>query len=497
MADFLPCSFSHEAKRRKTKKDAPTIDPASIASNSPYYDLTAYPARVVLATTSPVPYTYWIFSSAEAAAIHVANSVPSQRQWFFFVEPARPVFAYLDFDRPPSKEMSRDKFFRVAQLGVAYFCLFVDAFYSFCVVDAGVYSGEWWFYSACTDRKLSIHAHSRMAFVSVDALSAVMEKFRAWLAWLNGQGDACVAPLFFTTRGVHAKCTIDYTVYTKRPFRLPLNRKDKEQQNYLLPLQNSASSQVEEILRGFIHPYKDCMPECALPHPNELLRVRSLRPVNIAPSLDALSSCICTFIRQTYATPTWREFGQLMDDPDAVCNALCGNNADRRVYNEVMSIVGYIVERAFLVDIPRMSDFSQRSFVLDVAWEVLHGAGVSRRARLSTYAQHGGIEWESDDSDCPLDDFMLQQAFVSLELRKHAFFHDRPPSLAAFVARKTQHRVCVPPDRADEFRLASPSFLPIPLGQIPLACMHLCLVSPFSVVGPQLPFPSNHSSNIL
>jgi len=480
--DFSPCSFSLE---RATARRSKPVDAATVAASSPYYDLTAYPERVVLASVVPAIYTYWIFPSAAEASEFVANSMMHERLWFFCIEKKRPVFAYMDFDRP-SAGQSVGSFVGATRRAVALFCCYVTATYGFSAVrDDDTYDGSWWFYESCTADKLSIHAHSRMAFVDVDALSQVAKGFQRWLVVLHEADDRRTHGLFFVTKRGAQKCIVDFAVYTKRPFRLPLNRKGVDARNYLRPLERSSLSQVDHILRGFIHPFDGCRPRLMLPSPSELMRVRSLQPDPMAVhSIADASRELSLYVRKAYQLPaTAWDFGQSLDVVDDVDAAL----GDKAMTPEILSVASLMVEMALFGDMSAFSDFAQRGQLLEVAWDTLKAYGLSRSERLCTHARNAGIALAAGDRECPLDEFGMQVAYVALELCNYS---EQVPLRDFLRGERTQSSVAFPSAQAmAAFRLNIPRYLCVPLARTPLASMPLFEMQPFLLVGPRRSAP--------
>lgn len=461
---FAPCSFSLEsAKKRKGGQPTPQWQ---IAQYSPYYDLGTYPERVMLCNTVPRQYTYWLLPGAEDAAVHVANSLASERQWLFCIESGRPVYAYMDLDRPRDT-IGMERFLELARLATTLFVHFIDAFYSFSPLSRpdAFQDDTWYLYQACTPEKLSVHAHSRILFASVDALNAVCIHFRAWLEWRRSSGDASVQEMFYTRRR-SLECIIDFRVYTKRPFRLPLNRKDVSVQNYLVPV-HSPSDQVDEILRGFVHPWESDLP-VPLPHPDELTRIRNLLPPpSVVRDVNALSRAICEFIIAVYKVPNARLFCQSLDDPERVTAELAALDEARCL--QLLGIVCHIVERAALLDMPTFLAFEQRGQVLQVAWEVLQTWVGTGAEQMTAMAQEYGVEWKQADDPRFSCDYVVQRAFVALE-----------------ISMRPEHATA---NLLDSFRSAVPDFLRVPLAHVPLAFMRLCERSPFFPGAETLPIP--------
>ena len=463
---FAPCSFSLEsAKHRKGTHPPPLWQ---VAQHSSYYDLGVYPDRVMLCNTVPHQYTYWLLPNAEDAAVHVASSLAAERQWLFCIENGRPVYAYMDLDRPCDATVSVARFIELAQLATTLFVRFIDALYGFSPLarpDA-FQDDEWHYYQACTDAKLSVHAHSRILFASIDVLGAVVAHFRTWLEWRRTSGDQSVQELFYTRRRA-LECIVDFRVYTKRPFRLPLNRKDVAVQNYLRPVHPPLASQVDEILRGFIHPWTPNLPT-PLPHPDELTRIRNLLPSPaVVRNVSALSRAICEFIIAVYKVPLARHFCQSLDDPEGVGASLATLTDAQCV--QLLGIVCHIVERAVLLEMPTFLEFEQRGQVLQVAWEVMSGFGATGVAQMATMAQEYGVAWTAADDPRFACDYAVQRAFVALEI--------------------STRREGATADLIESFCSAMSGFLRVPLAHVPLAFMRLCQQSPFLWGGVTLPAP--------
>ena len=473
---FAPCSFPRlEPRARANDRER------EIASQSPYYDRVAYPERVLLCTNALTQYTYWLFPTAEDAAIHVANSIVDSRQWFFCIEQQRTAFFYMDFDRDPG--MGVAEFLLLVRRGAALFCCFVDALYGFTPASRPIEMAQWWFYQACTATKLSAHAHSRIAFANVEVMREVMARFRAWMDWRCEQGDTDMERFYFAKRSkgkpTKRTCMIDFAVYTKRPFRLPLNRKNTNTYNYLQPVEPDASvGQVEEILRGFIHPHENEDALNPLPHPDELVRIRSAWPSPATVNhLDALSCAISALVLTAYQLPQGRPFCQAVDNPWRMRAALAALTPPQRTM--LLSTIGHIVERVALLDTVDFLDFHMRGSILQVAWEHCEpapGDGLVACARESNIVV-------SPIAACPLHDILLQRAYVALELRRRVLFQHEQP-LGDFLEARAEWSLEA--TGMEEFRLAAPTFLCIPFAHIPLACFELARASPFSRVGPAL-----------
>lgn len=240
------------------------------ASSSPFYHLADYPRRVMLVLHRGRGFSYWLFPDADSAAWQVANSARADRQWYFQIEADRPVFPFMDFDRKPSRHYTAVRFEAACRLITVLFGGFVNAYFA-----RRVWIGtadDWRFYCATTDKKFSMHAHAQcVLFANASELQAVIASF---LRWLQHCRDWAPTGQIATELFHDGKCILDGAVYTKRPFRLPYNRKTSNEQNFLLPLQPGAT-QDDDIRWGFIHPIETPAGMSALPTQADLRRVRS------------------------------------------------------------------------------------------------------------------------------------------------------------------------------------------------------------------------------
>ena len=223
-------------------------------------DFTKNPARTILSCTLPNPFYYWLFESPQDALDTVINS--RNRNFFYQIEPNRPVRCYMDIERPCSLEEqeqeqedgsdtgARLQFVATCRRLIAYFCCFVDAAYL--IKSSLYYDGQWYLYSASTSQKMSLHAHCNLVFRNVDELNIVQNNFIRLLRHMR-RHDPSLSEFFH-----EGKCILDGAVLTARPFRLAFNAKRGGDLNHLMPVDDDeahlALNNREHLAQCFIHP---------------------------------------------------------------------------------------------------------------------------------------------------------------------------------------------------------------------------------------------------
>ena len=246
---LVPHNVRRQRRRARQAADAPPVSDDCVASLSSAWHVVG---REVLAiATAKGQFNYMLPPSAADAAFLVAAAGATDRHMFYVIEAARPVYAYLDFDCCEVACYTADTWAAAVLRCTALFGHFVDALF----LGGAPSPHEWRFYDASTAVKWSAHAHSRTLFASVAELAGVVARFMTWLRLRRAARDPAVKPLFFRRRTGRA-CIMDGAVYTERPFRLPLNRKKHDADNWLRPAYGTAplASQLDEVAVGFIHP---------------------------------------------------------------------------------------------------------------------------------------------------------------------------------------------------------------------------------------------------
>jgi hypothetical protein len=245
---LVPANARRQRRRARGTAENPPVSDACVAALSAAWHVVG---REVLAIAMPGGhFNYLLPPSAADAAFLVAAAGATDRHLFYVIEAARPVYAYLDFDCAEVARYTPDTWAAAVRQCAALFGFFVDALFL-----GGAPAHEWRFYDASTSTKWSAHAHSRTLFASVSELAGVVARFMTWLRLRRAARDPAVKPLFFRRRSGRA-CIMDGAVYTERPFRLPLNRKQHDAHNWLRPAYGTAplATHNDEVAVGFIHP---------------------------------------------------------------------------------------------------------------------------------------------------------------------------------------------------------------------------------------------------
>lgn len=450
--------FSHlvaERKhRRRRKDDVAPIPDSQIAELSSEWTV---PGRVVLATAAYTGYTYYLPPSHDAALFVVAASPAIDRQWFYMIEAARPVYAFLDFDCGAVAAYTADSWAAAVRLCAVLFAGFAAAtFMARCDTE------PWRFYDASTPSKWSAHAHSRIVFASIADLHDVAARFFTWLRRRHAARDPLVAPLFFASSRAPAACIVDHSVYTERPFRLPLNRKSLGAQNYLQPAYGTAPlpTPQDEIAAGFLHPPPD------------------------TPTLPPYASVVAA--RRTI-TAALRPVGDLSAQIDeAIRGVWTGDTATLPLEQDTLDIAP-ATRRALVSTVGAFIEVS--------ALQVYRGAPLTAwdgRAQLVSAAATmvpdlvGALAGTITNLDvCVVTaDFLLAYAFVVLILRPHAWLAAASTDLDAWLAadEHTLPPAFDAPAAFDALRRDAPVVLPVPENAITLDCMILTDHSPFDAV---------------
>jgi hypothetical protein len=246
--------FLASAKRRLL--DVTRIEDDEILMLHAAADLEKNPERTILSSTLPNPFWYWLFEMPQDAIDHVLGA--RARHFFYQIEGGRPVRCYMDIERPRSaadqlldNREACARFVATCRRLIAYFCCFVDAVF-LCSSNL-YYDAQWYLYSASTDVKMSVHAHSNLLFRDVDQLCTVQNSFIAALRSIGRHDPTRVAEFFH-----EGKCILDGSVLTPRPFRLAFNAKRACDSNHLMPVdddeQHRALTDREHLAQCFVHP---------------------------------------------------------------------------------------------------------------------------------------------------------------------------------------------------------------------------------------------------
>lgn len=205
---------------------------------------------VLLASSLPRQMTYYLMPDADYMLQHMNTQSAAEMQWFYMIEPGRPVALYLDFDAPAHWFAMRSDFYSTAALCTAYLLRFLEACYYGVALAPTHYDGEWRLFCASTAVKWSLHAHCRLMFRDLSVLAAVMQNFTLLLRDTLVHYDSRLRRAFSGDA-----CILDMSVYNQkgRPFRLPLCRKTTLDENPLLPL-HPGESVAQIISWGLLHP---------------------------------------------------------------------------------------------------------------------------------------------------------------------------------------------------------------------------------------------------
>lgn len=442
-----------ERKQRRRRGDDLPVPDSAIASLSSEWHV---PGRIVLAAATQAHFTYYLPPSRDAALFLVASSPIVDRQWFYVIEANKPVYAYLDFDCDTPGAYTAATWAAAVQRCAVLFAGFVAATF-LCPSN----TDGWRFYDASTERKWSAHAHSRIVFASIADMREVAQRFCAWLRRRHAESDPLVAPLFFVSRRSPAACIVDGSVYTERPFRLPLNRKAINVANYLQPAYGTQpyESMLDEINAGFLHPSPDTP---TLPPFSAIVAARRDITAALRPVGDS-SAQVDAAIRAVWRGPA--DVPPIVQDPAEI------TPATRRA---LMSVAGGFIEAAALQlyrDAP-LSEWDGRTQVLLAASSMVPDL-------VGVLADIGGIV--NLNVCVKTTDFRLAHAFVALILRTHAWIAAGTDNVDAWLAAGE----CVLPDGLDvaaafdALRRDAPSVLPVPENAVTLDCMKLATHSPF------------------
>lgn len=465
---FEPVRFTHESRNNKNKKHG--IDDGAIAAYSPFYSRVDYPDRVVLASTTPSMYCYTICDSPESTVRMIASCPPCDRQWFYYLEKDRPVYAYADFDLAVEDNhagFTRPTFLACARDLISRFEHFTAAWYSLVSLDAyNDGGGEWRWFDATTDEKFSLHAHSHLLFPDVATLNTVVQAFREYLLWAEQYDAAALTRCFFSTPKQPSlrRLIMDTNVYNKRPFRTPYSRKHLRTNAYLLPLCLDAD-QMDDL--------RWCMPHAVdpdapvLPTADAVYETRRLCALALLPTSFPRADLIA-LARDLHAllVSVWR-FGdtggavacsQLFTAPEHEARAthtFCTADADIRARALWLGVVGELIIVLGLHMHAPLNKCSARERLISETETLFDGAH-------SLTALAATLDVANDDrlpADAVVRDFSLALAFA----RAHM------PHVSNAVT-------------ADEWRsfcTAAPSFLPVPDCAKTLAQMRLAHRDPF------------------
>lgn len=473
--------------------------PGTAAAGSPFYSQRHYPHRVMLVRQTALGFRYWLFPNAASAAWQVAQSARADRQWFFQIEAARPVYAYLDIDRRAAGSYSREQFHRACRHAVRLFARFVEAYYAR-QLWSHQHQGDdnvdehWFLYDASTEHKWSMHAHSqRVQWDSVDELHTVVDAFLRWL-----RREHAVAPRGAAVHELFARdqCMIDGSVYTKRPFRLPYNRKSPHDDNVLYPLHAVRDDeQQRDILRGFVHPVVDsaeALVAVMLPTEAELRRVRAacanaLRYEEFTPAADLteLARHVHELLRNAWPRAHARAHAELAPAPlefadDAerqrVVELLCAHenasdeqDADARM--TLLAQMAFCVEQALLVASrpAQLADFAERGARL--LGDAMRRCGVSLRTLLDECELEWQCQCETAEQYCA--------RWLSLELAADT----DPSTVQAFLRLNScdvPRFVCTLSDSFADFRRLTPGVFCVPENAITVDRLRLALADPLA-----------------
>lgn len=243
--------------------DGPNDQRPTLRQN-PHADRRFFPQRTILVTSAArFPYNYGLFCSAQRAIRELCSGALAPQFFALIEDDTRPVRCYFDFDAPPAElydpACTQEQFVIDCANTVVYFCLYVDAL----LMRPTCYFYDprrWSFYSACTRAKFSVHAHSDLVFANVTQLRTIVQRFVQLMECLRQHDNFEGARRMFMRNG---KSVLDQKVYTPRPFRLPLNRKTQQSNNYLWPVALHGQAQpgdddrpamAQHLANGFIHP---------------------------------------------------------------------------------------------------------------------------------------------------------------------------------------------------------------------------------------------------
>jgi hypothetical protein len=457
---------STRTKRRRKPDPATTEELDAPKSDSCVATLSAawhVPGREVIASVAPSGHFFYMLPpSVDDALFLVAAAGIYDRHLFYMIERDRPVYAFLDFDCQQPDAFTPDSWAAAVRRGIVLFSCFVDALFTRHIAEPG-----WRMYDASTDTKWSAHAHSRILFASVRELRDVISRFCVWLH----AHKALAAPFFFrkppsARTGVSGiGCIIDSSVYTERPFRLPLNRKKVGIDNWLRPAYGTAplAAAIDEIRVGFIHPPAGAAVE-PLPTIEAVLDVRrTLLATLRTPAADA-SAQIDAALHGVWRPPP------LATEHTTQTDAAAMSGAER-------SLASGLIEMAALHHFRGrpLSEWPQRTQVVEVARE---WAGSMLRV-AAAQVQLDGVALEPAADEAEL---CRAFGFVALVLRAPAWTDAPDVDINAWLDGHCG--ACVPAaiDQAaawTAWRREAHQTLLLPENAIMLDCLRLTDASPF------------------
>ena len=218
------------------------------------------PHRVLLSRAISAGYEFRAFpvrrdavACATRAALEFLRGSVSEPQnhWFSIVEYDCAIYLYADFEeeeessRTTTTTSSEAEFFDRCRLGLGFALRCIESVYG---VDAERFGADrtYWL-SACTSSKRSFHAHCKLAFASIDGLSAAMQFVRKALDALPpGHPTAAALRSRSAPPSAANPWILDFGVYTKhRNFRMAFQRKHGKSEGELRPFDHERRRRFE------------------------------------------------------------------------------------------------------------------------------------------------------------------------------------------------------------------------------------------------------------